>query len=54
MNLYAAERAISGPLPLGTFEMRKGANIVYLYMVGADPRAKGQGLDLLEIIFEKR
>jgi len=53
VNLYAAERAVSGPLQLGTFEMRKGENIVYLYIVGADARAKGQGLDLLEIVFER-
>jgi hypothetical protein len=52
-NLYAAERAISEPLPLGTFEMRKGENIVYLYLTGADPRSKGVNMDLLEIIFEK-
>jgi hypothetical protein len=54
VNMYAPERAIGGPMPLGTFELRRGANIVYLYLVGADPRAKGQGMDLLELIFEKR
>jgi len=52
-NMYAPERAIGAPMPLGTFEMRKGANIIYLHLVGADPRAKGMGLDLLELVFEK-
>jgi hypothetical protein len=53
LNLYAAERAVSGPLPLGTFEMKKGENIVYLHLVGSDPRSKGMGMELAEIIFEK-
>jgi hypothetical protein len=48
VNLYAPERAVRGPIPLGTFEMKRGANIVYLHLVGADPRSKGTGLDLLE------
>jgi hypothetical protein len=41
-------------LSLGTFDLRQGANVVYLYLVGADPKAEGQGMDLLELIFEKR
>ena len=53
VNLYAPERALSDPMPLGTFEMRKGENIVYLHLTGSDPRAKGMGFDLAEIIFEK-
>jgi hypothetical protein len=53
VNLYAAERAVSGPLPLGIFEMRRGENIVYVHLVGADPRSKGMGFDLAELIFEK-
>lgn len=52
--MYAPERAIGEPLPLGTFEMRRGENIVFLHVDEADPRAKGQGMDLLELIFEKR
>ena len=53
LNLYAAEQAVSGPLPLGVFEMGKGENIVHLHLVGTDPRSKGMGFDLAEIIFEK-
>ncbi len=53
VNLYAAERAVGGPLRLGTFEMRKGENVVYLHLVGADPRSKGMGFELAELIFEK-
>ncbi|MDH4197900.1 MAG: DUF2961 domain-containing protein, partial [Candidatus Aminicenantes bacterium] len=53
VNLYAPERTVSEALPLGIFEMRKGDNIVYLHLVGADPRSKGLGFDLAEIIFEK-
>jgi hypothetical protein len=53
-NLYAAERTLGAALPLGVFEMKKGENIVYLYIVGADPRSKGTGLDLVEIIFERQ
>jgi hypothetical protein len=53
VNLYAPERAVSEALPLGTFDMRKGENIVYLHLTGADPRSKGMGMDLAEIIFER-
>lgn len=53
VNLYAAERTLSDPLPLGIFEMQKGDNIVYLHLVGADPRSKGLGFDLAELIFER-
>ncbi len=53
VNLYAPERTVSGPLPLGDFEMKKGENVVYLHLVGADPRSKGMGLDLAELVFEK-
>jgi hypothetical protein len=53
VNLYAAERAVGGPLALGIFEMRKGENIVYFHLVGADPRSKGMGFDLAEIVFER-
>jgi hypothetical protein len=52
-NLSAPERAASGEMPLGTFEMRKGENTVYLHLVGADPRSKGLGFELAEIIFER-
>ncbi len=53
VDLYASERAVSGALPLGTFDMRKGENIVYLHLTGADPRSKGMGFDLAELIFER-
>jgi hypothetical protein len=52
-NLYAATRALSEPLPLGVFDMRRGENVVYLHLTGADPRSKGVGFDLVEIIFER-
>jgi hypothetical protein len=53
VDLYAAARALSGELPLGTFEFRKGENVIYLHLVGADPRARGMGFELAEIVFEK-
>lgn len=53
VNLYAAERTVAGPLRLGTFEMRKGENIVYLHLVGSDPLSKGMGFEIAELIFEK-
>jgi len=53
VDLYAAERTVSGALPLGVFEMRKGDNVIYLHLTGADPRSKGLGFDLAEIIFER-
>ena len=53
VNLYAAERAVGEPAELGVFEMGKGDNIVYLHLVGADPRSKGMGMDLVELIFER-
>jgi hypothetical protein len=54
VNLYAPERAVGAPAELGVFEMRKGDNIVYLHLVGADPRSKGMGMDLVELIFERQ
>jgi hypothetical protein len=53
VNLYAPERVVSEPLPLGIFEMSRGDNIVYFHLVGSDPRSKGMNLDLAEIIFER-
>ncbi len=47
------ERTVAGPLRLGIFEMRKGENIVYLHLVGADPLSKGIGFEIAELIFEK-
>ncbi len=52
-NLYAPSRMLSGELPLGAFEMRRGENAVYFHLAGADPRSKGTGFDLVEIVFEK-
>jgi hypothetical protein len=52
-NLYAASRSLSEALPLGVFEMRRGENLLYLHLTGADPRSKGIGFDLVEIVFEK-
>ncbi|MGB7296309.1 MAG: hypothetical protein WBC70_12035 [Candidatus Aminicenantales bacterium] len=53
VNLYASERAVAGGLSLGIHEMRRGENVVYFYLVGADPRSKGVNLDLVEIVFER-
>ena len=53
VNLYAAEKVLSAPLRLGVFEMGEGENVVYFYLVGADPRSKGIGMDLYEIIFDR-
>jgi len=53
VNLYAADRAVSDALPLGVFEMSKGDNVIYLHLTGADPRSKGLGFDLAEIVFER-
>lgn len=53
VSLYAPERVVSEPMPLGIFTMDKGDNIVYFHLVGADPRSKGLNLDLAEIIFER-
>lgn len=35
------------------FEMRRGENVLYLHLVGPDPRSKGLGFDLAEIVFER-
>jgi hypothetical protein len=53
VNLYAPERAVASGLSLGVHEMQKGENVIYLYLVGADPRSKGVNLDLVEIVFER-
>jgi hypothetical protein len=54
VNLFAAERVVSEPLALGVFAMERGENVIYLHLVGADPGAKGMGMDLCELIFEKQ
>jgi len=53
VNLYSPERAVSGPMLLGTFEMRRGENILFLTLTGKDERSKGTGMELHEIIFER-
>ena len=53
VNLYAEDRSVSEALPLGIQEMKKGNNLLFLHLVGRDPRSKGLGLDLVEIIFER-
>jgi len=53
VDLYAAERTVGEPAELGVFALEKGDNVVYLNLVGANPKAKGMGLDLTEIIFER-
>ena len=53
-NLYAPERTVGGPFSLGVHEMREGENVLYVHLTGADPRAKGAGFELVEIIFEKK
>jgi len=52
-NFYAPERALGAPLSLGVFDLRRGDNVVFFHLVGADPRSKGLNLDLAEIIFER-
>ncbi len=53
VDLYAPERAVGGPFALGEFEMHRGENVIYLHLAGADPRSKGLGFDLAEIVFER-
>ncbi len=53
VNLYAPERTVSEAIPLGIFDLRRGKNIIYLHLSGADPRSSGLGFDLVEIIFER-
>ncbi|MBN2205952.1 MAG: DUF2961 domain-containing protein [Candidatus Aminicenantes bacterium] len=53
VNLYAPARKLGGPLTLGVHEMRRGENVLYLHLTGADPRARGLGFDLVEIVFVK-
>jgi hypothetical protein len=53
VNLYSPERAVAGGLSLGVHEMRKGDNILFFTLVGADSRSKGVNLDLVAIVFEK-
>ena len=53
-NLYAETRSVSDLLPLGTQEMRAGDNLVYLHLVGRDPRSSGMNLDLVEVVLQRR
>lgn len=53
-NLYAEARAVSDILPLAIQEMQPGDNLVYLHLVGKDPRSAGLNLDLVEIVLEKQ
>lgn len=53
VDLFAAVRAVGEPVELGVFALEKGDNVLYLNLVGANPKAKGMGMDLAEIIFER-
>ena len=53
VDLYALERSVGGPFALGEFAMRRGENILYFHLEGADPRSTGLGFDLAEIVFER-
>jgi hypothetical protein len=52
-NLYAADRAVSGLLPLGVFELTAGDNSLFLHLTGKDAKSTGTNMDLVEIVFEK-
>jgi len=53
VNLYAEARSVSELLPMGTFDLEAGENLLFLTLVGRDPRTRGLGMDLVEIVLDR-
>lgn len=53
LDLYAAERKQSGPLPAGTLTLQEGPNQVFFKLVGKNPQSTALRLDLVRIQLEK-
>ncbi|MDD8025406.1 MAG: DUF2961 domain-containing protein [Acidobacteriota bacterium] len=54
LDLYALKRSKSDLLPLGELELLSGENEIVLRIVGKNKKSWGQGLDLAEIVLEKK
>ncbi len=52
-DFYAAERKVGPVMILGEFDFEAGANSVFLTLVGKNPRSRGLGFELAEIVFER-
>ena len=53
INLYAAQRKSSAPLPAGTIQALQGNNTMFVRLVGKDSNSGGLGLDLIRITLER-
>ena len=49
VDMYAAERALSGIVTLGTVDADEGANVLMLKLVGKHDQASGRGIDIATI-----
>ncbi len=53
VDLYAAERAKSAPLLLGTVELEAGGNILFFRSAGKNPASRGIDIDFVGITLER-
>lgn len=53
VDLYAAERAKSAPLLLGTVELEAGGNILFFRSAGRNPASRGIDIDFVGITLER-
>jgi hypothetical protein len=53
VDLYAPTRARRKPFVLGDLDLHEGMNQVFLKVVGKNPMATSEGLDLITLILEK-
>ncbi len=49
IDMYAAERALSGIVTLGTVDADEGANVLMLKLIGKHDQASGRGIDISTI-----
>jgi hypothetical protein len=52
-DLFAADRRVSGALPLGVLRLHAGINPLYFRLIGKNFRAGGLGFDPVSFIFER-
>ncbi|HEY7696870.1 MAG TPA: glycoside hydrolase family 172 protein, partial [Vicinamibacteria bacterium] len=53
VDLYADERARSGPVSLGVVDLEEGSNILFFRSAGKNAASRGTDLDLVSIVFER-
>lgn len=54
IDMYAAERSLSGVVTLGTIEADEGANVLMLKLIGKHEQATGRGIDISTIQWRRQ